>query len=180
MVLGMSCWTRIYLLVKHPEESLYAFLAEEIQKVEERLGVKILTVSSSLDDLPDLDTFDEKEMSLVIVDDMVNEKSKELKEVASFWTRGRHKGITTIFISQTYFGTPKLIRQNTDLVIFKRLNVKDLRLVMTEFSLDQSVDELLAMYRSCHTNSVDNFFMIDNSPGQSPEYQYRHNFSPIG
>lgn len=180
MVLGMSCWTRIFLLVKHPEEPLYAFLADEIRKVEKKLGIEILTVSSSLDDLPDLDAFNEKQMTLLILDDLINEKTKDLAKVASFWTRGRHKGFTTIFITQSFFATPKLIRQSTDLVIFKRLSKRDLNLVMSEFSLDRSVAELQEMYRSCHTNNVDEFFMIDNSPGQSPEYQYRHCFSPIG
>lgn len=179
MVLGMNAWSRIYLVCKQPDEALYAFLADEIHKVEVKLNREIITVSTNLDDIPDIDDIDPRHNTLIIVDDVITEKTKKLNELAEFWTRGRKKNVSTIFITQSYYMVPKLIRSNSDIVIFKRLLAKDLTMIMSEFSLDRSVDELREMYKACHTNEVNSFFMIDQSPGQSPEYMYRHNFTPF-
>lgn len=180
LVLGMECFNRIYLFVKDQDESLYAFLIAEIRKIEKTTKRKILTVSSDMDDLPSYEDYDTNFNNLVIVDDMLNEKSKQLSKAVPLWTMGRKHNVTAIFVSQSYFATPIRIRQNTDVLIFKKLLARDLKLVMTEFTLDRSKDELLAMYRACNTNKVTDFFMIDSSPLQEEAYKYRHNFDPIG
>ena len=179
LLLGMNCWTRVYLLAKNLEEPLYAFLIDEVRKVEAKLDRQILVASNTLDDLPPVDSFDPSENSVVIIDDMINEKSKKLDEVAAFWTRGRKQGVTSIFITQSYFATPKKLRQSTDVMIFKRLTKRDLTSVLADFSMDRTVDELMAMYKSCRTNQVDSFFMIDMSSQQDPKYMYRCGFKPI-
>jgi hypothetical protein len=179
LILGVGAWTKIVMLVKMPDEPLYQYLIDEIRKVEAKLKVDILTVSDTLDDLPDVDSFDSRENTLLIIDDMLGESAKDLAKVSHFWVRGRKRSVSCAFLTQSYFGTPKLIRQNTDVCIFKKLTLRDLKMVLKEYSLDKTVDELMAMYRSCNPSSITDFFMIDMSPGQAPELMYRHNFSPI-
>jgi len=74
-----------------------------------------------------------------------------------------------------------LLRENTQVFIFKSLKKRDLSLILKEFTqIDQTVAELYAMYESCKPRLVDNFFMVDLSSSYSaPEYMFRHNFSPI-
>lgn len=180
-VICVGAWTKIVMLVKMPDEPLYKYLIKEIREVEAKLDVDILTVSDTLDDLPDVDSFDAKENTLLIIDDMIGESAKDLKKVSHFWIRGRKRGVSCAFLTQSYFATPKLIRQNTDVLIFKKLTLRDLKMVLKEYSLDKTVDELMAMYKSWNpSSSITDFFMIDTSPGQAPELMYRHNFTPIG
>jgi NADPH:quinone reductase-like Zn-dependent oxidoreductase len=176
----MACFDRVFLFVKNPNEPLYEHLTDVYRELEKKHDVELITVSNDLNDMPDLDTdIDPKKNTLVVFDDMINEKSKELDRVASFFTRGRHKNITTVFISQSWFATPKKIRQNLTMAFFKQLSQRDLRLVMTEFASDKSVEELQAMYKKCDTSKVENVYTIDQSPGQDKEFVYRCGFTPI-
>jgi uncharacterized protein YciU (UPF0263 family) len=180
LIFQMACYDRVYLFVKNPNEPLYEHLTDVYQELEEKHGVELITVSNDLNDMPDLDTdIDPKKNTLIVWDDMINEKSKELDRVASFFTRGRHKNLTACFVSQSYFATPKKIRQNLTMVFFKQLSQRDLRLVLTEFASDKTVKELQAMYKKCDTSKVENVFVLDQSPGQEEAFKYRCGFTPI-
>jgi uncharacterized protein YciU (UPF0263 family) len=142
LVFQMACFDRVYLFIKNPNEPLYQHLTDVYRELEEKHGVELITVSNDLNDMPDLDIdIDPKKNTLIVFDDMINEKSKELDKVASFFTRGRHKNITTVFISQSWFATPKKIRQNLTMAFFKQLSQRDLRLVLTEFASDKTVSQ---------------------------------------
>jgi len=156
-------------------------LIARIKEIEKKNDVDILFTSTTLDDLPDIDSFDKNQNNLLIIDDMITAKSKKLEEVAAFWTRGRKNFVTTVFLSQSYFKTPKLLRDNTKVFIFKALQRQDTNLILRQFSqIDLTATQLLKMYESCKPRSVDNFFMVDLSSSYSdPEYMFRHNFSPI-
>ena len=180
LVYGINAFTKIYLFVKSPEEPLYQFLINDLQAVETKLKIEILTVSTQLDELPEVDEFSKEEMNLVIFDDIITEKLAKLQKVSDLWVRGRKQNVTTIFLTQSYHSVPKLIRQNTDVLLFKKIGTKrDLTLILSEYGLDKTVDELREMYKASNTSDICNFFMIDMSPGQRPELMYRHNFNPI-
>jgi len=181
IVFGMACWSRIYLIAADLEEPLYRMLIAKIKEIEKDLGYDILFTSTTLDDLPDIDSFDKSQNNLLIIDDMITASAKKLKEVAAFWTRGRKKFVTTVFLSQSYFETPKLLRSNTKVFIFKTLQNRDLKLILKEFSqMNITVDQLFQMYESSEPRSVNNFFMVDISSSYTePELMFRHNFTPI-
>lgn len=177
LIIGMNCFTKIVMMVKTPNEPLYKFLIDEIRDIEKKLEIDMLMVSSDLEDLPNVDDFDESENNLVIFDDMISESSSKLTKVKEFWVRGRKSGITTIFLSQSFFKIPQLVRQNTDVIIFKKIGTKrDLSMILSEYSLDKDIDELKAMYKACNTSKITNFFMIDISSVNEPEYMFRKNF----
>lgn len=179
LILQINAFQKIYMFVKSPEEPLYAFFIDEIRKIEAMLDEEILFVSSSLEDLPVLDSLDPKVTHLLIFDDIITEALSKLKNVSDMWVRGRKRNVTSIFLSQSYFHIPKLIRSNTSVFIFKQLTKKDLSLVISDFTLNKTANELLEMYRKCDTSNISSFFMIDMTSGQEPEYIYRHNFEPI-
>jgi hypothetical protein len=154
LIVGMNCFTKIYFFVKCPDETLYKYFIEEIRAVEKKLKVEILTVSTSLDDLSPVDEFDKEENNLVVFDDIITDGSLKLRHVADLWVRGRKSNITTIFLSQS-------VRKNTDILIFKKIGTKrDLTMILSEYSLDKSVDELKSMYNSCNTSDITNFFIV--------------------
>jgi energy-coupling factor transporter ATP-binding protein EcfA2 len=61
--------------------------------------------------VPDPDTLDDKIYRTWVFDDMILEK-KEFEKIAKTFVLGRHKKISPIFLSQSYFATPKVIRIN--------------------------------------------------------------------
>ena len=179
LIIGMNCFSKIYMFIKCPEEPLYKFIIEELRLVEKKLKTEILFVSTDMDELPSVDDFDPDQNNLCIFDDVISESISKLKNVSDLWIRGRKQNITTIFLSQSYTAIPKLIRKNTDVIIFKKIGTKrDLSLILSEYSLDLPLDELKRMYKSCHTSSITNFFMINQS-ARDPKYMYCHNFDAI-
>ena len=116
----------------------------------------------------------------MIFDDVISEKQCKLKNIADLWIRGRKQNITTVFLSQSYYMIPKLIRQNTEVLMFKKIGTrKDLNMILADASLDATLPQLQAMYASCNTGSVTDMFMIDKTSGQDPRYIFRHNWDPI-
>lgn len=176
----MNCFTKIYMFVKCPDEPLYKFYIEEIRAVEKKLKTEILMVSTDLDDLPEVDEFDKEQNNICIFDDVISESSMKLKKVADLWIRGRKQNITSVFLSQSYHAIPLLVRKNTDILMFKKIGTKrDLTLILSDFSLDKTMDELKDMYQKSDTSDICNFFMIDTSAGQEKKWMFRKNFTPF-
>ena len=79
-----------------------------------------------------------------------------------------------MYLTQSYYATPKLIRQNCNYVFMLKLdNERDLKLILSEFSLGVSKEELQDLYRSSTRDKFD-FLMVDmDAP---PEDRFRHAF----
>ncbi len=94
-------FSHIYICAKTPDEPLYKFLQEKVKKD--------ITFFSKLSELPppkDLKRFGEN--TLLVIDDMCNEKNQEV--VNECFIFGRKLGITSVYISQSYFKIPKTTR----------------------------------------------------------------------
>ena len=111
VIQAMNCFTKYYLFAKNTEEPLYKFLIDLLQKAGSKLKINLITYSNDLDELPGVDEFDKNENNLLIIDDMITEKESKLKNISDIFIRGRKASISTIFLSQSYYKIPKLIRQ---------------------------------------------------------------------
>ena len=77
------------------------------------------------------------------------------------FVRGRKLEYSSIYISQSFFGTPKIIRQNVNYVALgKGINKRDLRMILSEYSISLSVGELEQIYFTT-TKEHMNFMMLD-------------------
>lgn len=181
LVKYIDCFTKIELWVKVPDEPLYKYLTEMMQKVEKKLGTEIIQVHSNIDELPDIeshkDDYDNKEITLIIFDDLINEKSKKLEKVGAYFTHGRKYNISNIFISQSYFKIPMIIRQNIQYLVIQKINSKrDLKRILTENSISIEEDKLIQYYQTAqHNNKA---FVIDLKTND-PNYQFRIDHLPI-
>lgn len=156
----------IVICVKSKEEPLYQHLAESAPTIEFREGIN---------EIPDLDYFESAGQSLIVFDDLVLEKDQGA--IAEFFIRGRKVGggISCVYISQSYFSVPKVIRLQCNYIFIKKLNNKnELRRILDEFSLDLDLDELKEMYAKYTRNRLD-FFLIDVE-NPDIERKYRHNY----
>jgi len=88
--------------------------------------------------------------------------------------RGRKLGYSSVYITQSFFGSPKLIRQNVNYIALGRGMIKrDLRLVLSEFSINLSIDQLEDLYNTI-TKVPMQFMLID-----SQKRNIRNNFEII-
>jgi hypothetical protein len=186
MIMALNRWSVIVMAVKCPEESLYQSVIATIREIEKKLStpthtVNILTVVTEIDEIPPLESFDDTKQSLVIFDDMIGEKEAKLKHIYDFWIRGRRQGVSTIFLSRSYFSIPKLIRKNLTCICFKEVGTnRELKAILSEYTqLHKTVNDLKDMYVQCHTADITSCFMIDLSAGLKSKWTYRCNFTPL-
>lgn len=160
----MQCSTktfhRIIICVKNSDEPLYNLLLEKCPEVEFYESGHI----------PDIDEFDSSEQSLLVFDDLVLEKDQSA--ISEYFIRGRKLNITCIYISQSYYKVPKLIRINCRYIILKKLSSKkDLKLILNEYNITNNIDEVLDLYNKITAKDFTNFMLIDTR-----DNKFRENF----
>jgi len=71
--------------------------------------------------VPRLEDLPKNEEQCIIFDDLLGEKNAN-KQIEEFFKMGRKKGFTSIYLSQSYYKTPKFIRDNlTNVIIIKKI-----------------------------------------------------------
>lgn len=163
-----NTFNKIYIYTK-AEEPLYDYL-------QSKLKSELLTISYDLNDLRVFKDEDYYGQTLVIIDDMVNEKDQRC--IQELYIRGRKLGCSMLYLSQSFFKIPKLIRLQCDYVfIIKTPNLRDLNLILTEFSLNATKQQMNKMYNYvCNAGEFGNFFLIDMKCSQTSGLSYRKNF----
>lgn len=177
----IGIFDKVILLAKHLDEPLYKHLIDTYAKIEKKLKVQMMLPISTAKDMPEVEDCNEKENTLLIIDDMICEDKKELAKIGAFWTQARKKGVSMVFITQSYYAVPKIIRQNTQYIVIKKIDTpKDLTALLRETSLGIDMKELTHLYQTAlnQGNSHTSFFLIDTVTGNK-SLRFRANFAPI-
>jgi len=86
---------------------------------------------------------------------------KKLTSVEELYVRSRNRNCSVIFLSQSYYPIPKMIRMNTGYLILRGIdNKRDFRMIATNFALNKSPEELFQMYQKA-TSTPMQWFMVD-------------------
>jgi hypothetical protein len=121
-----STFENIFICTKNKDEPLYNYL-------EDKLGKDGLSIKEGISELPDLDSLDKEQNNLIVLDDLVNESARLQKPICDYFIRARKKNCSIIYISQSFYAVPKLIRDNISyLMINSEMKIV---LVETEFKL---------------------------------------------
>jgi len=175
----IGIFDKVILLAKHLDEPLYKHLQDTYRKIEKKLKINIILAITTAKDLPRVEDCNVKENTLLIVDDMICEDKKQLALIDAFWTQARKFGVSMAFLTQAYYAVPKIVRQNTQYVLMKRIDTpKDMKAMLRECAFGVEMKELLQMYNyAMRGDAHTSFFMIDC---QAPkELRFRANFDPI-
>jgi hypothetical protein len=137
------------IIITKEEEALYSHLIDKLKNVEIHYGGKV----------PEFEKMEKGDNGLIVFDDMVLTPNNKIGEI---FIRGRKLGYSSIYISQSYFRTDKLIRQNVNYVALGRgMNARDLRLILSEFSVNMSINDLQSIYNEI-TKIPLQFLLIDS------------------
>ena len=102
-------------------------------------------IKEGLSNTPQLDKFDKTLNHLVVWDDLV--LSKDLKMVENYYIRARKLNVSVIFISQSYFKIPKIIRNNCSyMVLLKLSGQREVNIILSEFGLGVTKEQLIKIY----------------------------------
>jgi len=161
---------KIYVITKNKDEPLYNFL-------EDKLKNQGLKITEGIDTLPDLDSFDKEQNSLIVLDDLVNQTAREQKPIADYFIRARKKNCSLIYISQSFYAVPKMIRDNISYLIIKQVSsMKNLTMIARECSLGIDKKILKNLYNNS-TKSKQDFLLIDLDGAK--DEKFRKNFDSV-
>ena len=133
----------------------------------------MIEIHESLEKLPALNDLKTSEQTLIIFDDFITD-IKKFPIISEYFIRGRKRGCSFMFLSQSYFNTPKVIRQNVSYCIILKLGgTRDINSILRECSVGISKDELLYMYDKATKKKFDVLIINLEKSGNK---RYRHNF----
>ena len=162
---GKGTFDSIFIFCKSRDEPLYQFLGDKSKG--------LIEIHESLEKLPALNDLKTSEQTLIIFDDFITD-IKKFPIISEYFIRGRKRCCSLMFLSQSYFNTPKIIRQNINYcVILKLGGTRDVNSILRECSIGLTKDELLYMYQQATKQKFDVFIINLDKSGNE---RYRHNF----
>ena len=135
MILTLLSYDEIFLYAKNLDQEKYQILMNEMNKMSKVLGFDIMTVSNDkIIPMKDLDYEDNQK--LVIFDDYVCEKNQ--KEIVDYFIQGRHKNCSVIYLSQSFYKTPRDIRLNcSHFCIYDFPSSRERNMISSEIGVDK-------------------------------------------
>jgi len=129
-------FSTINIITKNKDEPLYKWITNKCDQI---------VIKEGLSNTPKLDDFDKEKNHLVVWDDLV--LSKDLSMVENYYIRARKLNCSVIFISQSYFKIPKIIRNNCSyMVLLKLSGNREVNIILSEFGLGITKEELIQLY----------------------------------
>jgi hypothetical protein len=126
----------INIITRNKDEPLYKWITSKCEQIN---------IKEGLSNTPQLDKFDKDFNHLVVWDDLV--LSKDLSMVEQYYIRARKLNVSVIFISQSYFKIPKVIRNNCSyMVLLKLSGQREVNIILSEFGLGITKEELVSIY----------------------------------
>jgi hypothetical protein len=163
----------VYLFCRDLGEPLYLHLSNSMTNRRTGKLNPHVHLHEGLDDLNgwDLKThFEEHGQTLCIFDDMVNERNQQA--IQELFIRGRKMGaggISLIYLTQSWYKVPKIIRLQANYVILRKIqSTRDLNMLLKDTSLGMSSEELIQLYEHCVGNSITDFLFIDLENAEKP------------
>jgi chloramphenicol O-acetyltransferase len=119
-----------------------------------------------------MDEFKKDYQYLVVFDDLVNKKNQS--PIINYFIRCRKKNCSAIYITQSYYDVPTIIRKNVNYAVFLKLGgIKELKMIMRDYSLDD-INQLKNMFEYA-TNEKFQVLIIDKE-SQDPKRKFRKNY----
>lgn len=159
---------KIILCVKNADEPLYKFLKLKLSTDE----LEVFENGA----IPDVDKYKDFDgQILVVFDDLCNMKNQQ--PIIEWYIRGRKiaGGCSMIYLTQSFYKTPKVIRIQCDHIFLKRLTtIRDLNLVIGEYGLSGMKNEIIKQYKDITNESKTPFLLIRT--GVDPTERFSKNF----
>lgn len=168
-------FTRIYLYAKDLTEDKYRMLVgkmkereEKIRKKAEKQGLELpedfflIYAADNINDIIPVADLDKTEQNLIIFDDFINEKNQ--KVIQEYFTYGRKKNASMMYIAQSFRPTPKIVRDNSDYAALFKLNDKrDLNNLRNALAPDVEKKDFQNLYYDCVGDRKGEFLFIDSN-----------------
>jgi hypothetical protein len=163
---------KLIVICRNRDEPLYQYLDETLSP--DQLDI-IEIVGDDLSKLPSINEFDKSEHVLVIFDDLC--LVKDQKDISEFFIRARKVGVSCMYLTQSYYSAPKVIRSQCNYIMLKKIaSTNDLRMILSEYSLQVELDQLKEIYSNCTRQKLDWLMIAVENP---PHERFWHNYKKL-
>ena len=101
-------YDQIHLYGKNLEQEKYRHMIETMDNISSQVGYNIMHCNN--DDIKPVNSLESDAQKIVIFDDFICDKNQ--KPLIDYFIQGRHKNCSVIYLSQSFYETPKDIRLN--------------------------------------------------------------------
>ena len=130
-------YDEIYLYARNLEQDKYKRLIQKMRELTHKLGYEIINVSND-EIIPVTEMGNEDNQKLVIFDDYVCDKNQ--RQIVDYFIQGRHKNCSVIYLSQSFYKTPKDIRLNcSHYCLYEFPSSREANRISSELGVDKDV-----------------------------------------
>ena len=135
MLLSLLHYDKIFLYAKNLDQEKYQILIDEMNKISKVLDFDVLTLSN--DKIIPINNLDYEDNQIIIIfDDYVCEKNQ--REIFDYFIQGRHKNCSVIYLSQSFYKTPRDIRLNcSHYCIYEFPSSRERNMISSELGVDK-------------------------------------------
>jgi len=163
---GKGTFADITIITRNKDEPLYNFLSAKSDQIQ---------IKEGLHNLPQLDKMDKAVNHLVCIDDMV--LAKDQSQIENYYIRARKLNCSVIYLSQSYYRIPKVIRNNCSyMVILKLSGQREVNMILSEFGLGVSKEQLIHLYE---TATAEKFSPLLLDLEAQPFERFRKGFTQV-
>ena len=133
---GRGTFSDITIVTRNKDEPLYNFLTSKCEQIQ---------VKEGLHSIPALDKMDKRENHLVCFDDLV--LARDQSAIINYYIRARKLNCSVVYLSQSYFDIPGIIRKNCSYMVFLKIGgLREIKTILRDFSLGCSKEQLVNLY----------------------------------
>ena len=127
----------IYLYARNLEQDKYKLLIEKMRLLSDKFKYEILHTSND-EITPVTEMEHEDNQKLVIFDDYVCDKNQ--RQIIDYFIQGQHKNWSVIYLSQSFYKTPKDIRLNcSHYCLFEFPSSREANSISSELGTDKEI-----------------------------------------
>ena len=127
-------YDQIHLYAKNLEQEKYQNMMKMFEDISQKVGYDVLVCSNN--DIEPVENIDDDAQKIVVFDDYVCDKNQ--KPLIDYFIRGRHKNCSVIYLSQSFYGTPKNIRLNcSHFCVYEFPSSNERNLISRELGVDK-------------------------------------------
>lgn len=166
-----NTYWHVYLVCPNTTQTLYKYISDKLGD-----GITICPSMAELGPAKELEPIGKPK--LVIFDDLITSNKATLKLISDFFVAGRHSQCACIFLTQSFFDTPKILRLNCNYIMLRRIgNNRDLAFIIKTYAIkDIDKESLSKIYQYSTDGSDPNFLMLDLN---KPDQMFRRDFLEI-
>lgn len=166
---------KMLFFTQDKDEQLYNFLENKLDPALFEIFERIESVNNyNFNNL-------EGKQHLIVFDDMCIETEKKQQKICELFIRGRKMaqkyGCSIIYLTQSYFQVPPIIRKQMTSLILRKINGKrDAKAILRDCSTGATADQLHNIYEACcDPDDITTFLFIDLSASEENRFRYKFN-----